>query len=153
MNSQEYYADLVAVNTARNALVYLIKAKKIEKIYLPYFLCESVANVCKRENCHYEYYSIDRNFLPMFDKKLGNNEFLYIVNFYGQLQEKYIVSLKARFQNIILDNVQAFFQKPLDGIDTIYSCRKYFGVPDGAYLSTKTFLEYPLEIDESRMRF
>ena len=152
LNSQEYYADLVAVNTARNALVYLIKAKKIEKIYLPYFLCESVANVCKRENCHYEYYSIDRNFLPMFDKKLGNNEFLYIVNFYGQLQEKYIVSLKARFQNIILDNVQAFFQKPLDGIDTIYSCRKYFGVPDGAYLSTKTFLEYPLEIDASRMR-
>lgn len=41
---------------------------------------------------------------------------------------------------IILDNTQSFFQKPISGIDTIYSCRKYFGVPDGAYLSTNILL-------------
>ena len=40
------------------------------------------------------------------------------------------------YKNIIVDNVQAFFTKPLKNIDTIYSCRKYFGVTDGSYLYT-----------------
>lgn len=151
-HNQEYYADLVAVNTARNALVYLIKAKNIQKIYLPYFLCDSVAKVCDREGCAYEYYSINKEFLPIFEKKLQANEFLYVVNFFGQLSKRYVQTLKDRFQNIILDNVQAFFQKPIEGVDTIYSCRKFFGVPDGGYLATQTVLQEPLEMDESRMR-
>ena len=151
-HNQEYYADLVAVNTARNALVYLIKAKNIQKIYLPYYLCDSVAKVCDREGCAYEYYSINKEFLPIFDKQLGANEFLYVVNFFGQLSKRYVQTLKDRFQNIILDNVQAFFQKPIEGVDTIYSCRKFFGVPDGGYLATQTVLQEPLEMDESRMR-
>ena len=39
-------------------------------------------------------------------------------------------------------------------MDTIYSCRKYFGVPDGAYLYTDLNLNEKLEIDKSsdRMR-
>ncbi|PSU14129.1 hypothetical protein, partial [Photobacterium kishitanii] len=36
----------------------------------------------------------------------------------------------------IIDNTHDFFIKPIAGIDTIYSCRKFFGVPDGAYLYT-----------------
>lgn len=151
-HNQEYYPDLVAVNTARNALVYLIKAKNIQKIYLPYFLCDSVAKVCERESCNYEYYSISKDFLPIFDKELKENEFLYIVNFFGQLSQQYVQILNQRFQNIILDNVQAFFQKPLKGIETIYSCRKFFGVPDGAYLATMSLLEEKLEVDISKGR-
>ena len=57
-----------------------------------------------------------------------------------------------QYKNIIIDNTQAFFQKPIDGIDTIYSCRKFFGVPDGAYLSTDKFLVEKLEIDISKDR-
>lgn len=151
-HNKEYYPGLVAVNTARNALIYLIKAKNIQKIYLPYFLCASVAKVCERESCDYEYYSISKDFLPIFDKELRENEFLYIVNFFGQLSQQYVQTLKQRFENIILDNVQAFFQKPVKGIDTIYSCRKFFGVPDGAYLATMTLLEEKLEVDISKDR-
>ena len=33
---REYYPNLIALNSARNALVYLCKAKKIEKLYLPF---------------------------------------------------------------------------------------------------------------------
>ena len=36
--------------------------------------------------------------------------------------------------------------------DTIYSCRKFFGVPDGAYLSTDTILKKELEVDKSMNR-
>ena len=54
---REYYPNLIALNSARNALVYLCKAKKIEKLYLPYFLCDSILEICKRENILYEFFS------------------------------------------------------------------------------------------------
>ena len=51
--------------------------------------------------------------------------------------------------------MQAFFQKPVKGIDTIYSCRKFFGVPDGAYLYSNKNISKTLEQDFSynRMNF
>ena len=45
----EYYSNLIPLNNARNALAYVLKARKIKKIYLPHFLCDSVAKVCERE--------------------------------------------------------------------------------------------------------
>lgn len=148
----EYYKDLVSLNTARNALVYLVKAKKINKIYIPYLLCDSVSLVCDRERIEYEYYHTDENFQPIFDRELKDNEYLYVVNLYGQLSNERISELKRQYKRIIADNIHAFFQKPIDGIDTIYSCRKFFGVPDGAYLATDCLLDVDLPIDNSEGR-
>ncbi|MEE0060160.1 MAG: hypothetical protein UE295_04960, partial [Acutalibacteraceae bacterium] len=148
----EYYNNLIALNTARNALLYTLKSKNIKKIYLPYFLCDSVSHMCDVNHYEYEYYYIDNKFLPRFEKQLKENEYLYIVNYYGQLDNNVIQALIIKHKNIIVDNVQAFFQPPIAGIDTIYSCRKFFGVPDGAYLSTNQFLPEELEIDISSDR-
>ena len=52
----EYYKDLLKLNTGRNALVYLMKAKKIKKIYIPYYLCESVYEILEKYNYEYEFY-------------------------------------------------------------------------------------------------
>lgn len=42
-----------------------------------------------------------------------------------------------------------FFSKPIDGIDTFYSSRKFFGVPDGAYLYSSKNVEFSFEKDLS----
>ncbi len=47
----------------------------------------------------------------------------------------------------MLDNTQAFFQEPLPEVDTFYSCRKFFGIPDGSYLATN--VKADVEISES----
>lgn len=149
---KEYHEGLIPVNNARSALRYSLRARKIKKLYLPYFLCDSVSGACKREAIDYSYYPIDRNFLPIFDQTLQPGEWLYVVNYYGQLTDAQILALKKKFHSIILDNVQDFFRRPLEGIDTIYSCRKFFGVPDGGYLATDVFLTEHLEQDISRER-
>ena len=151
-NGGEYHANLVALNTARNALVYLAKAKRIEKLYIPYLLRDSVSLICEREGIPYEYYHTDESFQPNFDKKLSNGEYLYVVNLYGQLGNERISGLQKQYKRVIADNIHAFFQKPVDGVDTIYSCRKFFGVPDGAYLSTDCRLDEDLPIDNSDNR-
>ncbi len=150
--NNEYYKDLLALNTGRNALLYLLKAKNIQKLYIPYYLCNSVSNMLDKYEYNFVYYNVDSDFMPIFNKTLNDNEYIYVANYYGQLTNEKVLNLKQKFNQIILDNIHAFFQKPLDGIDTIYSCRKFFGVPDGAYLSTDSVLDEVLEIDISKDR-
>ena len=144
----------VALNCGRNALAYLIKSHNIKKIMLPYFLCSSVKNVCTKENVQIRYYSIGNDFSPI-DIQLENDEWLYVVNYYGQLSNRYIQKLQHQYQNIIVDNAQAYFQMPVEMVDTLYTCRKYFGVADGAFLYTDTNIRQDLPTDESfgRMNF
>lgn len=150
--SNEYYKGLIHLNTARNALLYLIKSKKIEKVYIPYYLCNSVSDMLEKYGYEYEYYKIAADFSPIFNKELNKQEYLYVVNYFGQLSEDKILSIKDKHNQIIIDNTHAFFQRPLSSIDTIYSCRKFFGVPDGAYLSTDKKLDEELKIDISKDR-
>jgi len=148
----EYHKNCVALNTARNALVYLARAKNISRIFLPYFLCDSVSMVCQREGISYAYYHTGESFRPVFSENLAENDFLYVVNFYGQLGNDELLALKYQYNRIIVDNTHAFFQPPIEGIDTIYSCRKFFGVSDGAYLFTDCRLEKELPTDYSEDR-
>jgi hypothetical protein len=106
----------------------------------------------KSNDYEFEYYNIDFEFNPIFDKVLHEDEYLYVVNYYGQIKNETVIHLKKKHSNIILDNVMAFFQRPLKNIDTIYSCRKFFGVPDGSYLSTDTYLEEKLAFASSKDR-
>lgn len=147
-----YYQDLIALNTARNALLYLLRAKKVKKVSIPYYLCDSIRNTLAQNHYQVQYYSIDSRFRPIFDRQLDDHEYLFVVNYYGQLSQDTLLSWKENYNNMILDNTQTFFQRPITGIDTIYSCRKYFGVPDGAYLATNSKLKENLKTDVSRDR-
>ena len=150
--SNEYYPDLAAVNNARCALIYIIRAKHYNKVYLPYFLCDSVRLVLEREKIHFEEYRIDRAFLPLLDINTRPEEVVYIVNYYGLLSEEQLISLKNNYGNIVVDNAQAFFARPVKGIDTLYSCRKFFGVPDGGYAYTDAAFQGDIPVDVSMER-
>ncbi|EIM06107.1 hypothetical protein A1A1_12617 [Planococcus antarcticus DSM 14505] len=150
--SNEFYDRLIALNTGRNTLLYLMKARNITKLHIPYYLCDSVSTLLVEHGYRFEYYYIDQEFQPIFDKQLEQGEYLYIVNLFGQLTKQQTLMLKQHVGQVIFDHSHAFFQEPLEGIDTIYSCRKFFGVPDGAYLATDAILPETLEQDVSSER-
>lgn len=145
------HENAILLNCGRNALAYLIKAKGISKIQLPYFLCDSVTDVCNRYGVNVSYYHIGLDWMPR-DLELDTNEWLYVVNFYGQISNHKILKMAQIYKNIIIDNAQAYFQEPVDGVDTLYTCRKFFGVPDGAILYTNNVINEPLEQDVSYTR-
>ena len=149
-SGEEYHARLVGVNSGRNALLYILRSRGVKKLHIPAFLCDSVSRLCLREGVDFAVYGIGRDFLPRFDGVLGEGEWLYVVNYYGQLSDAYLLELQARYGRIIVDHVQDFFRGPLPGIDAVYSCRKFFGVPDGGYAACDAVL--PLEEDSSRDR-
>ena len=70
--------------------------------------------------------------------------------------DEYVKIVTDRYApNIIIDNTQAFFSRPLPEIDTFYTCRKFFGVADGAYLYTNKEADFdiPQDYSSSRMLF
>lgn len=142
------YEDGIKLNCGRNALAYIIKARNIKKLWIPKFMCDSCDKVLYDFRVDFQYYSIGADFKPQIKEWDG---WLYVVNFYGQLSNKYLSSLGKQ---IIVDNAHAYFQEPIKGIDTLYTCRKFFGVSDGAILYTDKEIKVT-EKDESfnRMHF
>lgn len=150
--SHEYYPELIPVNNARNGLLYILRTRQISKIRIPFYLCDSVSRMCEREGISYSFYRIDKDFMPMLAQPLEEGEWLYIVNYYGQITNEQLILFQKQYKRVIFDNVQAFFQQPVSGIDTVYSCRKFFGVPDGGYVSSDAQLFGQIPEDESRER-
>lgn len=153
----EYHENAIKLNCGRHCLTYLVEIYEIKKIYLPLFCCNSI-QCFKRyfpdvEIC---FYKINEDFTPIIPENFSSfNDWFYLVNFYGQLSNQFIKSFHKSVPNLILDNAQNFFAMPILDIPTIYTCRKYFGVSDGAYLYCNKKIERVMEQDISykRMNF
>lgn len=148
---KSYHSNAVRLNSGRNCLRVLIRSRKIERIYLPYYICNAVVEACQLEGCKILFYFLGQDFkvkkeIEGFD---ANRDYLYLVNYFGVLSIDDILAFKRRYKNIVVDNTQAFFMQQVENIDTIYTCRKFFGVPDGAYLYTDSEIEGKYECDYS----
>lgn len=141
-HGSEFHEQGIALNSGRNALRYLIRGRKIKRIWLPKLLCSAISDTCKEENVEILYYLIDKQLRPVLPQGL-EGDWLYLINYYGQYSVEEIRHLGQIYKNIIVDNVQAFYTKPIDGLDTIYTCRKFFGVQmEDTYIQIALFLKY-----------
>lgn len=149
------HKDAIALNCGRNCLAYLFKSRGIKKIKVPYFICKSILDVCEREGVEKVFYHIGMDFKPVTDLKLADDEWLYLVNFYGQLGNDEIQEYVDKYGRVLVDQANGYFEKPLPGVDTFYTCRKWFGVADGAFLYTEAKLkdEFPQDESFDRMQF
>ena len=147
-----YHEKAIELNTARNAFEYILKANRYTKVYLPYYTCEAMLEPLNKLNIPYEFYQINKVFKPIFSKELKEKEAFVYTNYWG-INQHIVKILKNRFgNNLIVDNSQAFYAKPLENTDTFYSSRKFFGVADGAYLYCKNRLNEEFSQDESYER-
>jgi hypothetical protein len=141
----EYHDRAEKLNTGRNCLEYIMRARLPKKIYVPYYTCDVVMDVLGQHPVEVIQYHIDEALEPkaQFDLHDGDR-FLYI-NYFG-LKSITVASLAAVYgDKLIVDNSQAFFSRPIMGIDTFYSARKFFGVADGSYLYTNRTIDVELE--------
>ena len=149
---EEYHKDAIRLNTGRNCLEYILQARGYKKVYIPYYTCDVVLEPFKKLGVPYEYYHVNIHLEMRDEIALKAGEALLYTNYYG-LKQRYTEQLVQQYGNrLIVDNTQAFYAKPIDGIDTFYTCRKFFGVPDGAYLYTDKLLDVELEQDLSYER-
>lgn len=144
------YNNGIRLDCGRSCLGYLIKSKQIKRLAMPSFMCDAVFDLCKDYGVTMDFYEVGYDFLPQ-NPLVYDEAYLYLCNYYGQLKEDIVNEYRNKFSRVIVDNSQAYFTKPVDDIDTLYTCRKFFGVPDGGILYTKSTLEVELEQSESHM--
>ena len=146
---EEYHKDALRLNTGRNCLEYILRARGYKKVHVPYYTCEAVMEPFNKLGIPYEYYHIDIH-LEIRDRiTLKADEALLYTNYFG-LKQRYVEQLAEKAgSQLIVDNTQAFYAKHIQGIDTFYTCRKFFGVADGAYLYCDARLDEEIEQDYS----
>lgn len=154
-DGNEFHSDAIKLNSGQYALEYILKARKYRKVYLPYYICDSVLQPFKRQGVAYEFYHINELLEPVIELHPKDDEAVLYVNYFGLMNHKADTFCYA-YRNTILDYTQAFYSEKGNKYDdksiqcdTFYSCRKYFGVPDGAYLYTDCILDEEISQDES----
>lgn len=145
----EYHEGALAINLGRTAFLHFLKSVNAACVYVPELLCDSMTSICEREGIALRFYRQDARLMPKLAAKMRDGEWLLLVNYLGQLSDEKIEAVRAMFGNIIVDHTHSFFQRPVEGVPTLYSCRKFFGLPDGAYLYAPFPLREPEDIDVS----
>lgn len=149
---EHYHKEALCLNSARNCLEYILRARNYTKIYIPYYTCEVILEPITKLHIEFEFYSINQVLEPIKDYSLNSNEAFLYTNYFG-LKQDCVKRLAKLYKNqLIVDNAQAFYAEPLEGIDTFYSPRKFFGVADGGYLYVDKKLDIELKQDYSYER-
>ena len=149
----EFHKNAIRLNTGRNAFEYILRAKGYKKVYLPYYTCDVMLEPILKLKLKFEFYHIDQTFCPVFDFHRINHDEVFVYNNYFGICNKQVKEVSVECKNLVIDNSQAFYAQPILGVDTFYSPRKFFGVPDGAYLYTDILLKDNFELDLSHNRF
>jgi hypothetical protein len=140
-----YHNDLVALNSGRNALKYILKQSNYKRIYIPYYTCDVILQPLEELGIEYEFYHINHKFEPI-DVDPINGEAILYVNYFGVMQQQ-VNDIVNKYKNVIIDNSQAFFDKPIPKVDSFFSPRKFFGLPDGGFAYCPENIDLQLERD------
>lgn len=126
---EEYHKGGIRLNTGRNCLEYILRARKYRKVYIPYYTCNVVLEPFRKLCVPYEFYHINNNLEFDYDIQLKESEGLLYTNYFG-LKQRYVEKLAVKYgKQLIIDNTQAFYAAPVKGIDTFNTCRKFLAYP------------------------
>lgn len=151
-SGRPFHHGTLAFDSAHNALRYYLCKKKVRHIYIPYYICATITEAIHKEGVACDFYFISDDLKPVWQKLSGKPDAILLVNYFGllALNENMI---PADFKHIIIDNSQAFYAPANIGQATIYSPRKFFGVPDGGYLASDLENNEDLALAQSYQRF
>ena len=130
----------IHLNSGRNALEYILKSiSDIQCLWIPYYTCDVVLEPLKKLDISYRFYSVNENLELAVPLELHDGEYLLVTNYFG-IKDAYIKQLSTQYgERLIVDNAQAFFAEPIEVIKSVYSPRKFVGIPDGgiAYMEKR----------------
>ncbi|KPZ52378.1 hypothetical protein AN391_03709 [Pseudoalteromonas sp. P1-13-1a] len=131
--------------SARAALYAYLNATKIKTLYVPNYICDSIFPALRALSVEIKFYSVNEQLLPIDYPKLTkkSDSRILLVNYFGLLNEQ-IKTLTAIEPGLfIVDNSQALFCEHIEGTTSIYSPRKFLGIPDGGFLRTAEKISVP----------
>lgn len=130
-----YHGDALKLTTGRACLNYVLQKIKPSKVYVPFYCCDALFEPMVLNNIDYEFYEINSQLEIKKLPKVEKNEIIICCDFFG-VKTNYIKSLIPIYEKqLVIDNSHSFFLKQYSPNNISFTtARKYFGVPDGAFL-------------------
>lgn len=145
---QRFQPQALRFQSGRAAFLALLEARKPKLVWIPRYICSSVVDTLHQANIPFNYYRIDSSLRIAELIVLADDELLFYVNYFG-VRDCYINDLLAKYRSsqVVIDCTQSLFSPPFDCLATIYSPRKFVGVPDGGLLTTRLPVALPDAVD------
>jgi hypothetical protein len=143
-----WHRDAIPLNTGRACMAAILEQVQPHIVYVPFYTCDALIAPITQAGIKVRFYHLDRQLRPLHVRAAKPGELFVVVNYFG-LQTAMVGRFANQFgKRLIADCSQAFFEKPRPGQWAFCSARKFFGVPDGAYL----YSAEPMNIDVQRNR-
>lgn len=130
--------EFASGRTALYAILLDLKSHGYNRIVVPDFLCGSILLPIFALGLKWEKYHINKNMMPELSENcLIPHSAILLINYFGMLDLAEMVSWLKTYGDIkvIIDDVQAYFSEHIANADYRFiSLRKWFPVPDGAYV-------------------
>lgn len=139
------YSGSIRFQSARAAFLSLLRAVRPQRVWIPKYICNAMICPLSQENIECIWYDLNDQLDVDDNVKTYPGDWLLYVNYFGICND-HIPKLFHRFQSakIVLDYSQSFFTPPADkALATIYSPRKFLGIPDGGLLITRASISLP----------
>lgn len=128
------HPDAIMLSTGRACLMVILSEIKPKLVHVPFHTCNATLEPFKLKDVETRYYALNEKMEPSDLPELGVGEFFLWTNYYG-LCGRQTDELKRHYGGrLIIDDTHAFFHGAHGGHWSFTSARKYFGVPDGAFL-------------------
>ncbi|MFM0130897.1 hypothetical protein [Paraburkholderia sediminicola] len=138
--------------SSRAAFLALLRSLRPDAVWMPWYICDAMIEPLRMAGTVVKRYRLDSD-LRVQSVDLAQGEWLVYVNYFG-LCEHQVDDVLSRFpgERVVIDNAQGLFAQPRDCLATLYSPRKFLGVPDGGYLVTQQRIDMPSAIDHASVQ-
>jgi len=133
--------NIARLNTGRMGIWHAFRVTGCKRIWIPIYQCDSIRETLEKKGVQMKFYHIDNRFNPL-DIEATDEDAVLIANYYGIMSNERMTELAQPYKHAIIDCAQAFFCKPVQDALMVYSCRKFVGAPDGAYVVGKDAHKY-----------
>lgn len=156
----DLYPDALKFQSGRSAIRAVLQCNGITRVMMPAYICDSIIKSAVDAGVEVETYDLDESLFPRSLPSILPDQCAFIyVNYFGLCQRNISRLLKKiPSDRLIVDNSHALFSPHTDALATIYSPRKFVGLPDGGLLMASPLLKIspPTEEDQGsfeRMRY
>ncbi len=128
----------------------ILEEIKPTRVYIPFYVCNSILEPLQKLNIKYEFYEINEYFYPKNSFDLLEKEYILYIDYFGIHTSNVEKLLSIYKEKLILDNTQAFFSEIYPQNWAFNSLRKFFGVADGSFLFPPKDITFKNEIKDNR---
>jgi hypothetical protein len=141
-----YHRGATTLTSGRACLRLALSALRPARVHVPFYACDAVLEPLGAEGLPWTFYPVDQRLEPAGGLAPALGDVVVVVNYFGVKGAAVRAQAEQFGGALIVDDTQAFFEIGYPGIWSFNSARKFFGVPDGAYLYA------PLPVDGPAVR-